>query len=140
MWLREALTYVLMEWLVLVTFWTTLQRNRKCQHTLALPQYPQVWSFPFPMIPKNYRNNKGVGKNSWKIVSVYFVTSNECSFLWNKSFPEIFNPLIPKPTKWSNTLKQFVGNRSEELFECVWPFCGVGAYRVRILTLFISYE
>ena len=25
------------------------------------------------------------------------------------------------PTKWSNILKQFV----DELFEYVWPFCGV---------------
>ena len=29
-------------------------------------------------------------------------------------------------TKWSNILKQFV----DELFECVWPFRGVGAWRV----------
>ena len=36
------------------------------------------------------------------------------------------NPLSANPTKWSNTLKQFVG-RSDELYECVWPFCGVGA-------------
>ena len=31
------------------------------------------------------------------------------------------NPLTVNPTKWSDTLKQFF-----ELFECVWPFCGVG--------------
>ena len=36
------------------------------------------------------------------------------------------NPLSANPTKWSNTLKQFV----DELFECVRPFCGVGAQRV----------
>ena len=33
--------------------------------------------------------------------------------------------LSANPTKWSNTFKQFVGN-SDQLFECVWPFCGVG--------------
>ena len=33
------------------------------------------------------------------------------------------NLLSANPTKWSNTLKQFVG----ELFEFVGPFCGVGA-------------
>ena len=79
---------------------------------------------------------KDVGKNPWKIVSVYSLTSNEFSFLWNKLFPEIFNPLSPNPTKWSKTLILFVGNRSDELFECVWPFCGVGAYRVRIADAF----
>ena len=24
------------------------------------------------------------------------------------------------------TLKQFVGKIADELFECVWPFCGIG--------------
>ena len=33
------------------------------------------------------------------------------------------NPLSFNPTKWSNTL-------IVELFQCVWPFCGVGAYSV----------
>ena len=35
------------------------------------------------------------------------------------------NPLSANPTKLSNTLKQFVGKVADELFECVWPFCGV---------------
>ena len=31
------------------------------------------------------------------------------------------NPLSANPTKWSNTLKQFIGNLqiADELFECV---------------------
>ena len=36
-----------------------------------------------------------------------------------------FNPLSANPTKWSNTLRQFVD--CCELFECVGPFRGVGA-------------
>ena len=28
-------------------------------------------------------------------------------------------PLNTNPTKWSNTLKQFVGNFSNELFKCL---------------------
>ena len=32
--------------------------------------------------------------------------------------------------KMVSTLKQFVGNFADKLFECVWPFCGIGAYRV----------
>ena len=30
-----------------------------------------------------------------------------------------FNPLSANPTKWSNTLNQFVGKFSDELFECI---------------------
>ena len=36
------------------------------------------------------------------------------------------SPLSGNPTKWSNTQtirRQIV----DELFECVWPFCGIGA-------------
>ena len=31
----------------------------------------------------------------------------------------LINPLSANPTKWSNTLKQFVGNLANELLECV---------------------
>ena len=37
------------------------------------------------------------------------------------------NSLSANPTKWSNTLKQF----ADKLFECVWPFCKIGAQRVK---------
>ena len=47
------------------------------------------------------------------------------------SFRSFFNPLETNPTKWSNTLKHFVGNS----FECVRPFCEVGAYRINIKLL-----
>ena len=36
------------------------------------------------------------------------------------------NPLSANPTKRSNTLKQ-LSAFPDELFECVWPYCGVGA-------------
>ena len=39
----------------------------------------------------------------------------------------MINTLSAKPTKWSNTLKQF----ADELFECVRPFCEIGTYRVK---------
>ena len=41
----------------------------------------------------------------------------------------VLEPLTTSPTKWSNTLKQLVSNFCK-LFECVWPFCGVGDSRV----------
>ena len=40
-----------------------------------------------------------------------------------------FNPLSANPTKWSNTLKQLTA-KADELFECVWPFYGVGAWKL----------
>ena len=36
------------------------------------------------------------------------------------------NALNDNLRKWSKTWKQFVGN----VFECVWPFCGVDAWRI----------
>ena len=37
-----------------------------------------------------------------------------------------FNPLSANPGRWSNTLKQFLGNSQRIVwFECVSPFCGV---------------
>ena len=38
------------------------------------------------------------------------------------------NLLNTNPTKWSNTLKQF------QLFECVWPFCGLALKGLKKLT------
>ena len=43
---------------------------------------------------------------------------NQCYF-----FCAFFKPLNDNSTKWSNTLKQ--------LFDCVWPFRGVGAWRFK---------
>ena len=36
------------------------------------------------------------------------------------------NPLSANPTKWSNTQMVFL-QFADKLFECDWPFCGVGA-------------
>ena len=38
------------------------------------------------------------------------------------------NPLSANSTIWSNTIKQFA---ADKLFECVWPFCRVGAERIK---------
>ena len=39
----------------------------------------------------------------------------------------LLNPLSANPTKWTNTLKQFVSNLQfpDKLFEYVWPFCDI---------------
>ena len=44
-------------------------------------------------------------------------TSIPTKSLW--ALYRVVNPLIVNPTKWSNN--------ADELFECVWEFCGVGA-------------
>ena len=39
---------------------------------------------------------------------------------------KLINPLSANPTKWPNT--QTIRRQiADELFECVWPFCGIGA-------------
>ena len=43
----------------------------------------------------------------------------------NPKITKCFNPLSPNPTKLSNTLNSLA--TADELFEYVWPFCGVGA-------------
>ena len=54
---------------------------------------------------------------------ILFKTDSRISLRWSKN-ATIFmviaiNPLNVNPTKWSNTLKQFVANFAFELFECV---------------------
>ena len=54
---------------------------------------------------------------------ILFKTDSRVSLHWSKN-ATIFmviaiNPLSVNPTKWSNTLKQFVANFAVELFECV---------------------
>ena len=36
------------------------------------------------------------------------------------------SPLSGNPTKWSNT-QTIRRQTADELFECDWPFCGIGA-------------
>ena len=45
-----------------------------------------------------------------------------------------FNTLSAIPTKWSNTLLNNSSGVANELLESVWPFCGVGAWRVKKTT------
>ena len=44
------------------------------------------------------------------------------------------DPLSINPKKWPNTLKQFVGKKPTNCLS-VWPFCRVGAWRVKVLNL-----
>ena len=53
------------------------------------------------------------------------------SIIW--SLMELcISPLSANFTKWPNTLKQFANKLSER----VWPFCGIGAERVKHLACF----
>ena len=42
-----------------------------------------------------------------------------------------FNPLSANPTK-GQTHSNNLSTTADELFECVWPFCAVSAWRVKI--------
>ena len=57
----------------------------------------------------------------WSMINfINFSTENHLLslFFWIR-----INPVSANFTKWSNLLKQFV----DELFECAWPFCEIGA-------------
>ena len=57
---------------------------------------------------------------------------------WSK---RILNPLNTNPTRWSNTLKQFVRNYRRIADECIWLFCGVGALGIKLrLSDFLQWE
>ena len=43
------------------------------------------------------------------------------------TFHQHINPLSANPTKWSNTLKQFVGKLATNCLSVFLPFCGIGA-------------
>ena len=47
------------------------------------------------------------------------------------------NPLSANPTKWSHSNNSPA--TANELFGCVWPFCGVGAWRVNTFTRLPSF-
>ena len=69
-------------------------------------------------------NNKGPKTKFWDPVKINPLVS--------------LNLLSASPTKWSNTLKQFVGNSRWIVW--VWPFCVVGTYRVKLISLVNLYS
>ena len=52
------------------------------------------------------------------------ILSNNLTII-NPNNSNNLNPLIANPAKWSNILKAIREQFADELFECVWPFCGV---------------
>ena len=51
----------------------------------------------------------------------------------NKHFSELFNPLSANPTKWSNTLKQFVGTLPTNCLTVFDHFVGLVLKGLRII-------
>ena len=69
--------------------------------------------------------------------NVYREKFYSSTYIWNH-----IGPLSPNP-KWSNALKQFVGETAGELFKCVRPFCGVGilkSFPMAMKILFVSIK
>ena len=60
----------------------------------------------------------------WKIENFSIMDSKKTIQLMSENL-SLFNPLSASPTKWSNTLKQFVGKLPMNCLSA-WPFCGVG--------------
>ena len=61
--------------------------------------------------------------------TAYDKQSNYCVSLIpkeKKAYYNNINPLSANITKWSNTLKTIRRQIADELFEYVWPFCGIG--------------
>ena len=89
--------------------------------------------------------------NYWFLYEIQHWAEMSLSELTNRLFKIYFNNLSAHHTKWSNTLKQFIGKnlnnslaKANEFFECVWPFCGVGTWRVKgalsVLRQFLATE
>ena len=58
---------------------------------------------------------------SWKVLPWSF---------WNINLQQIFSPFQHQYHKMVKHTQTFCWQIAGELFECVWPFCGIGAYRV----------
>ena len=66
-----------------------------------------------------------LSQNKIKCSTGFWIGLWDIYFFMNKGL-QIVKLLSANPTIWSNTIKQFVNG----LFECVWPYCRVGAYMV----------
>ena len=56
-----------------------------------------------------------------------------CEISVTKLFTIAVNHFSANFTKWSNILKQIRQQFVDELLECVWPFCGIGGWRVNYI-------
>ena len=97
--------------------------------TTLIDQFPQSPADLLPL-PFFWYLSECQAKNTtkWFFLNLYRLASTKRPYL-NKSC-RLVNPLSTNPTKWSNTLKQFV-SLADELLEHVWPFCKVGTERVK---------
>ena len=65
-----------------------------------------------------------------KLPHIAILSAHCCSFHLLSFIASSVNRLSANFTKWSNTqtIRRLF---ADELFECVWPFCGICAYRVK---------
>ena len=65
-------------------------------------------------------------------VKKWFLDSLASSFFFLPVDDIHFKSLNTNPTKWPHTHTQTIRRKiADELFECVWPFCKIGALRVK---------
>ena len=72
---------------------------------------------------RQFKGNSRANSEFWNYLCKDLITITV--FVIQDSKWDILNPLSTNPAKWSNTqtiCQQF----TNELFECVWPFCDIG--------------
>ena len=64
------------------------------------------------LIELRYISAEEIGSKIWNLTSTFLFSDvfRPQSNVHNKLLSQNYNPLSANPTKWSNTLKQFIGN------------------------------
>ena len=102
------------------------ERLTKKKHFFAALSQSALTSFFFVNFWANFTHFSGISIFDFEQGNVKTNFSNPLEVVRvYKAKPVL--ALSTSPTKSSSTLKQFVGNLPTNCFECVWPFCWVGA-------------
>ena len=92
-----------------------------------------MFSCEFGKISQNPLNRSSQADYFWHLKIIILINASMTSVSTHISV--FFNPLSANHTKMAKHTQTIRHQFPVELFECVWPFCGVGAERVKITTL-----
>ena len=99
-------------------------------------QHRWIWSF-YQYLPNRTSRTKHGKIRIIAVATANIVGDKLSMFVMGKSKnPWCFNPLSANFTKWSNTLKQFVGKLRANCFSLFDHFVGLGIKGLRILNPF----
>ena len=74
------------------------------------------------------------------VTNISKMNSNSTSSIYKIYSKITFNPLRANPTKWSNTLKQFVGNLPTNCLSVFNHFVGLAFKVLRLVPLILSWN